>query len=175
MNWNIRTCCCFFGHQKLVITDTLKNTLKMNIEQLITEKQVDSFLFGCNSDFDNLCYQVVTELKGIHSNIKRIYIRAKFPDISDSYLTYLLQYYEDTYYPPRLIHAGRAVYVERNYELIDKSSHCIIYYNENYVPQCRKNTIQNRKSGTKIAYEYAKKRNIQIINVFESQQYSGRL
>lgn len=62
-----------------------------------------------------------------------------------------------------MVNAGKAAYVERNCEMIDKSSFCVVYYNENYTPN-RKNS----KSGTKIAYDYAVKKHIQIINVIDS-------
>ncbi len=43
---------------------------------------------------------------------------------------------------------------------IDKSDYCIFYYNHNYVLE------NNAKSGTKISYEYAVKRNKHIINLY---------
>ena len=65
--------------------------------------------------------------------------------------------------------AGRASYVERNQEMINKSDFCIVYYDENYAPPKRKNsrrdlTDYQPKSGTKIAYDYAVKKKKIIIN-----------
>ena len=74
------------------------------------------------------------------------------------YLKYLLESYEEAYFPEKMIQAGKAVYVERNFEMIRNSEVCVIYYNENKV-------FANRKSGTEIAIEYAKKQNKRIINV----------
>ena len=96
-------------------------------------------------------------------------MRAEFPHIDEDYTTYLLEWYDDTYYPDRMIAAGRAAYVERNYELINNSSYCIIYYDENYVPQRRKISRKDLfdyrpKSGTKVAYDYAVKKKRTIIN-----------
>ena len=56
-------CCCFFGHRKTNETDMLKNIIYKIIEDLITNKNVDTFLFGSKSKFDDLCHKVVTELK----------------------------------------------------------------------------------------------------------------
>ena len=72
-----------------------------------------------------------------------------------------------------MIDAGKAAYVERNYEMIDKSNFCVIYYDENYTPPRRRNsrrdlTDYQPKSGTKLAYEYAKRKKAKIINVLES-------
>ena len=44
--------------------------------------------------------------------------------------------------------AGRAAYVERNYEMIRLSDFCVFYYHGEEKPA-------TRKSGTEIAYRYA--------------------
>ena len=130
--------CCFFGHRNIIETDELKSKLYNEIETLITYKKVHTFLFGSKSQFDDLCYKIVTELKEKYPHIKRIYVRAEFPYIDDSYKKYLLESYEDTYYPSKMIDAGKAAYVERNYEMINNSRYCICYYDENYMPPRRK-------------------------------------
>lgn len=158
--------CCFFGHRKITVTDELINRLEENIEKLIAEKGVGTFLFGSKSQFDKLCFSVATKLKEKYPHIRRIYVRAEFPYIDEDYRAYLLQRYEDTYYPPRIINAGKAAYIERNYEMIDSSNYCIIYYDENYQPPVRKKTVQKPTSGTKRAYEYAKRKHVCIVNVW---------
>ncbi len=162
--------CCFFGHRKISGADRLRERLYKTIEDLIIYKYVDTFLFGSKSDFDKLCLAVVTELKDKYPHIRRVYVRAEFQYISDDYKAYLLQSYEDTYYPKQISGSGRAGYVERNRIMIDNSDICIVYYNENYLPPERKNSRYNilpyqPKSGTKIAYEYAARKNKHIINV----------
>lgn len=157
MNKNV---CSFFGHRKIDITNGLKEKLYTALKRLIIENNVDTFLFGSKSEFDDLCYQIVSNLKTEFPHIKRIYIRSAFPHIDNSYLAYLLKHYEETYFPDHILKAGRASYVKRNYEMIDKSYFCIVYFDESYVPH------SNKKSGTKIAYEYAVKKKKEIINVF---------
>lgn len=158
-NIKINTTACFIGHRSIKETQELKNRLYEIIEILITKNGVDTFLFGSKSRFNSLCLEIVSLLKEKYPQIKRIYLRAEYPVINDSYENYLLEYYEQTYYPERLKKAGRAVYVERNFEMIEKSNFCIFYYNEQNAPT-------NRKSGTKIAIDYAKTKKKQIINVF---------
>lgn len=148
--------CCFFGHRKIIETEELKSALSITIEKLITEEKVDTFLFGSKSRFDSLCLEIVTKIKEKYPHIKRIYVRAEFPIINYSYKAYLLENYEDTYYPEKIKGSGRAVYVERNYEMIDNSRFCIVYYDEPNAPT-------NRKSGTKIALDYAAKHKKDII------------
>jgi hypothetical protein len=148
--------------------------LRIAIEHLIVEKKIDTFLFGSKSDFDELCLTTVTEFKNKYPHIKRIYVRAEFPYIDEKYQSYLLTKYDETYYPDRLLNAGRAAYVERNYEMIDNSSFCVIYYDENYMPPRRRNSKRDMSdyqpsSGTKLAYDYAVKKNKTVINLFEIQ------
>ena len=151
--------CCFFGHRKTEETKPLRNNLYNTIEDLIVNKNVSIFLFGSKSAFDDLCHEVVTELKVKYPFIKRIYVRAEYPYINDDYNNYLLESCEETYYPEKIKGAGKASYVERNREMIDKSEFCVVYYDEKYTPP-------KRKSGTKIAYDYAVKKGLNIINLF---------
>ena len=153
--------CCFFGHRKINVTDKLISKLKSAIEDLIVNEKMDTFLFGSKSEFDEICLKVVTELKNKYSHIKRIYVRAEFPYIDEKYESYLMTRYDETYYPERLLNAGRVVYVERNYEMIDNSNYCVCYYDEEYKPS-------NRNSGTKIAYDYAVKKRVGIVNIINS-------
>ena len=150
--------CCFFGHRTIKQTEELKIKLIDTIERLINVEKVDTFLFGSKSRFDSLCLELVTELKKKYPHIKRIYVRAEFPFIDDGYKEYLLKSYEDTYFPEKIVGSGRAVYVERNCEMINKSRFCVVYYDEENLPS-------KRKSGTKIAFEYAQKQGKEIIKV----------
>lgn len=163
--------CCFFGHRKINETPELIERLTKEIEILITEKEVSIFYFGSKSEFDDLCHKVVTELKTKYPHIKRVYVRSAFQHIPDWYEDRLLKHYEDTYFPKHMEKAGKASYVERNQEMINKSDFCVVYYDENYAPPRRKNSKRDLfdyqpKSGTAIAYSYALKRYKNIINMF---------
>lgn len=150
--------CTFFGHRKIDVTEELERSVREEIENLIVNEKVGTFLFGSRSEFIDLCYDIVSELRKVHPFIKRIYVRAEYPFIDDSYKDMLLENYEDTYFPEKIIDAGSAVYVERNFKMIDESKFCIIYFNEKYLPK-------NRKSGTKAALDYAVKKG-KIIKMF---------
>ncbi|MEE0928270.1 MAG: hypothetical protein UIG59_03675 [Acutalibacteraceae bacterium] len=148
--------CCFLGHRVIKETEKLKTGLMEVIEKLITDEGVDTFLFGSKSRFNSLCLELVTKLKQKHPHIKRVYVRAEFPIIDDDYKAYLLRSYEETYYPKKILNAGRAAYIERNFAMIDKSHFCIVYFEEGELPV-------NRKSGTKTALDYAIKRDKEVI------------
>ena len=162
--------CCFFGHRKIEETEELKNNLRGIIENLIVNEKVDTFLFGSKSQFDDLCHKVITELKEKHPHIKRIYVRSAFQHIPDWYEESLLKNNEGTYFPEHIENAGRASYVERNQEMINHSKFCVVYYDEKYLPPRRKNSRRDLfdyqpKSGTAVAYNYARKKGCEIINV----------
>lgn len=164
--------CCFFGHRKINQTQKLSDRMFNVIEQLITEKSVDTFLFGSKSKFDDFAHEVVSQLKEKHPHIKRIYVRSAYQHIPDWYEESLLKHYEGTYFPEHIENAGRASYVERNQEMINKSEYCVVYYDESYAPPRRKNSKRDLidyqpKSGTKVAYDFAVKKCRQVINVFE--------
>ena len=148
--------CCVFGHRKINETEELKIKLKEAIENLFTAENVDTFLFGSKSRFNDLCYETVTEIKEKYPHIKRIYVRAEYPDINENYRAYLLKDFEDTYFPENIRGSGKASYVERNFEMINKSEFCIVYYDGNYIPE-------KGKSGTENALEYAVKHKKTII------------
>ena len=139
---------CFIGHRTINETEDLKSKLNEIIEKLIVDENVDTFLFGSKSRFNSLCLELVTKIKEKYPHIKRVYVRAEYPYISERYKNYLLKIYEDTYYPEKIINSGRAAYVERNYEMIDNSRFCIVYYDETNAPT-------TRKSGTMVAFDYA--------------------
>ena len=140
--------CCFVGHRTIHETAEWKEQLSATIEKLILQENVDTFLFGSKSRFNDLCHELVTQSKEKHPHIKRVYVRAEHPHISEHYQAYLLQQYEDTYFPPQISGAGKAAYVERNCEMIRKSDFCVVYFRAHNVPA-------NRKSGAKAALDYA--------------------
>ncbi len=148
--------CCFFGNRTINETEELRIKLTQTVERLITDEKVDTFLFGSKSRFDSICLEEVSKIKEKYPHIKRIYVRAEYPVINDDYRAFLLEAYDDTYYPENIIGSGKAVYVERNYEMINNSRFCIVYFDESNLPS-------SRKSGTKIALDYAVKQGKEII------------
>ena len=163
--------CCFIGHRTVKEKDEIEKRLIKLVTTLI-EEGVDTFYFGSRSRFDDLAWEVVSELKKEHQQIKRIYVRSAYAYIDDSYKNYLLESYEDTYMPDGVEDAGIASYVERNQEMIKVSDICVFYYDENYMPPRRKQSRRalsdyQPKSGTKMAYEFAVQKKKKIHNVFE--------
>ena len=62
--------------------------------------------------------------------------------------------------------------MERNEEMIKASDFCVFYYDEEYKPPLRKQSKNalfpyQPKSGTMLAYQYAKQKKKEIINLYE--------
>lgn len=164
--------CCVFGHRKVAEKDVLKAKLDGIFESLITSENVDTFLVGSRSEFDDLCRAVLAVKKEKYPHIQRVYVRGEYPYIDEDYENYLLERCEKTYFPERAINAGKAVYVERNFEMIDNADICVVYFKDDYLPPRRKNswrdlTDYQPKSGTGIAYKYAVQKKREIINLAE--------
>ena len=177
---------CFIGHRNVKLEDDKVEKLKFIIENLIIEDNIQIFLFGSRSDFDYICHSIVTELKSKYPFIQR---RCYTCRSESCILESEREHWENIYssFHKRKVHllgveeevefknkwtAGKASYVERNQAMINDSDICIFYYDETYKPQERKHskrcfTTYQPKSGTALAYNYAKKKKKEIINVFE--------
>ena len=98
-----------YRHRTISINSEQQRRLKDIIENLIVGNGVEIFLFGSRSSFNYLCRDLVTEFREEYPHIKRVYVRAEYPDISEDYEKYLLERYEDTYFPENIRGAGRTV------------------------------------------------------------------
>ena len=178
--------CCFIGHRKINNSLYIENKLNKIIEELIINKNVNTFLFGSKSEFDSLCLKIVINLKEKYHYIKTIAYTCKSESATltsekqkqEKLYSYFfkkdihLLYVDEEYEHEKKYTSGKASYVERNYAMIEDSDYCIFYYNKNYLPKRRKFSKQDildyqPKSGTKIAYDFAIRKRKNIINVFE--------
>ena len=122
--------CSFFGHRDIVVTDELMQRLYVLIENLIVNENFGVFFFGGLSDFDELCWQVVTQLKQKYQFIKRIYCL-----IEPKYLRKLPRwldrknYEEFIYLDLKFDWWYQRIYF-RNEEIIRHSDFVVFYVNE---------------------------------------------
>jgi len=166
--------CCFIGHRKIEKNIRLTQRVREIINDLIENKGVNTFLFGSRSEFDDLCYGIVTELQKNNPPIKRIMYtcRSEYAcmkeekeereriarEVTKRDIKY--KDYDGAMMSDRLWSEGKASYVERNQDMINASDYCVFYYNPQYLPPKRKYSKRDiseyqPKSGTRIAYEYA--------------------
>lgn len=161
---------CFIGHRKIDETPELRERVK-NILQNLIESGTKNFIFGDHSEFNSLCYELVTKLKEKHPEIKRIHFRKDYEDTDDYTMQFLITGFEESICPKGVGSAGNAGYIERNEAMIKQSDVCVFYYCENYLPPRRKKskrdlTDYQPKSGTALAYAYAKRKNKKVLNCF---------
>lgn len=159
---------CFIGHRKIECTDKLRERL-MSVLQKLIENGASNFIFGDRSEFNDLCYELVTQLKEKYPEIRRINFRKNYEDADEYTMRFLNADYEESICPKGVGNAGRAGYVERNQAIIRESDVCIFYYDKNYLPERRKNSSQDAddyqpKSGTALAFKYAKAKKKTVIN-----------
>ena len=153
----------------------LASRLRDNICYLL-EQGVATFLFGDHSEFNTLCYKVVSELREVYPQIRRIHYRTDYPDADAYTMQFLLDGYEDSICPDGVAAAGKAAYVERNQAMIRASDFCVFYYNNEYLPASRKEskkaiTSYQPKSGTGLAFDYAKAHGKTIINLYTEDEH----
>lgn len=178
--------CCFIGHRKINYSKELEEKLEKIIENLIIEFNVFTFLFGSRSEFNDLCHKVVTKLKEKYPKVRRVMYtcksesctleneREKFEQLISKFIgsnSELLGYEEECEFKTKYV-SGRASYIERNQAMINESDYCIFYYDEFYNLPLKKISKQGKSyykanSGTKLAFNYAKRKNKKIINIFE--------
>ena len=172
--------CCFIGHRKVSITCQLEKRLREVIEEFIIKNNVSIFLFGSRSECNNFCHKIVSELRGKYNHIKRIAYTCKsetcilecellkMEKLYSKYCKTEVKLYgvEEEFEYSAKYKSGKASYVERNQAMIDNSDYCVFYYETNYQPEQNSRTVNSsHKSGTRLAYNYAKRKNKQIINL----------
>ena len=154
--------CCIIGHRNFKKDKELELKTKRIVSDLIEKEKVTEFLFGSKSKFDDFCYDIISEYKYYYPNLKRIFIRAEYPIISDDYYKYLKLFYEESYFYNDKLISNKFCYIKRNQVMIDKSDFCIFYFNDDYTPKTK------TQSGTQIAYKYARKKGKTIFNLFNN-------
>lgn len=180
---------CFIGHRTVVDAEQLKIRLTETVARIIADG-ADTFLFGSRSDFDTLCWEVVTELQTQHPNIKRISYNAphetaftsqderhRYEQITAKLSGNEIHYknYESAVNSQKSLNAAKNSYIMRNQEMIDNSDVCVFYYNKDYLPPRRKQSKRHvlgyqPQSGTAIAFAYARRKKKRIINMAEDSR-----
>ena len=130
------------------------------VENLIVKDKVTIFLFGSKSNFDSLCYKILSGIikEKPQLNIKRVYcvsqecyLRKKSPYFNRE------DYDEVVYLQPRIEYWYKSIYF-RNLAMIDSGDYVIFYAEE------RKN------SGAYKTLLYAKtQKNIILVNLFNNK------
>lgn len=147
----------FFGHRQ-IFDKTLPNRLYSVIEQAILAGCIN-FSVGCHGEFDKLTLHVLLLLKKKYDNIvieivltslsqlKKL-IGEKREDARNDIHTIIYEI-EETHYKRKIIHS--------NHKMLDNCDAVICYVD-----------TTKYKSGAKLSLNYAIKKSLVIINLFDS-------
>ena len=159
--------CCFIGHRNVKLSIEELNYLKTTINELINSGVV-RFLFGSKSKFNDVCFDIVENLQDLYKQIELVgyccnsehFCLKNEKSIEDAASkiigkTIKIKFYNEVVDKNCL---GKGAYVLRNQKMIDDSDVCVFYCDLNYNPT-------NFKSGTRLAFDYAIKKNKKIFNI----------
>ncbi len=177
---------CFIGHRTVANATRIKTRLTETVLKLISDG-ADTFLFGSRSEFDSLCWEVVTELQTQYPAIKRVGYntphetaitskeeRRQLEQLSSEIAggKVCLKDFESAVNSQKSQNATKDAYIMRNQEMIDNSDVCVFYYDKDYLPPRRKqskNLVSDHQpqSGTAAVFTYAQRKKKTMINLFE--------
>ncbi len=146
--------CSFFGHRNIMVTQPLIDELKRLIEVLIKNNDFGVFYFGEFGQFDDICYQVVTELKNIYPHIQRVYISPDEKSLSKHKIKGDKEYEFQTIFALKFNWWYQRIYY-RNVSIIDNSDYVIFF------------VAKNIESGAYKAMQYATKNKKEYLNIIE--------
>ena len=160
------TTVCFIGHRQIAITAQLTAALTALVQDLVAAGAVN-FLFGSHSQFDNLCYEIVSQQQKQFPQIRRVHYCVAYENYTNVGCHNL---YEQEIDCEAALNAAKNAYLVRNQVMIDHSDLCVFYYDKNYLPPQRKNSKRDLvtyqpRSGTALALRYAKDQHKDTINL----------
>lgn len=144
--------CSFFGHRDIVITNKLKADLKSRLVNLIEKENYINFYFGEFGDFDNLAYEIITELKVIFPNIVTIYVATDEKSLKRHRIISAKEYDKQIVFALDFDWWYQRIYF-RNIEIIKNSNFVFFYVNN------------TKGSGAYKALQYAKKIKVKYLNI----------
>ena len=148
--------CSFFGHRTI---DCSKELYATTYAEIVASVDLGCriFYFGGFGEFDQLCYEIVTQFcqEMPHLGLKRIYCVPLEKDLRKKQAYDNL--YEDVIYLDRKFDGWYKSIYFRNLSMIDDSD-VVIFYAEN-----------RENSGAYKAYEYARKtKNKRVVNIYNA-------
>ncbi len=156
-----KTCSCF-GHFDVNITDDLVARTRIEIDKAVADG-VRIFLFGGRSDFDDLCYDIVTEKKKAEPQIdkKRVFCFPLDKQLRKPPRWFIRKEYEALECPTKDFDYWYTSIYYRNIAMIDQSD-LILFWVES-----------RENSGAYKTYQYAVKKHKHIVNLFSKHWYQG--
>lgn len=147
--------CSVFGHSNVEITEDLTERTRVEIDRAINDG-VRIFLFGGRSDFDDLCYDIVTEKRNAEPqlNIKRVFCFALDKQLRKPPRWFVRKEYEALECPTKDFDYWYTAIYYRNLAMIDRSD-LVLFWVE-----------KRENSGAYKTYRYAVKRHKHFVNLY---------
>lgn len=150
---------CFFGHGTLIEEKgKIKSRVKDELEKLINNGY-NRYLIGTHGEFDRLVLSVCRDLRQTHKNIDISVVLTSLSILNGTRASCLYkEKYEDVktcMYPIEEEHYKKQIIIS-NQMMVDDSDIVICYVD-----------FTDRKSGAKMAVDYAVKQGKEVINLFK--------
>lgn len=147
--------CSCFGHSDVTVTEDLTERTRKEIEKAIADG-VRFFLFGGRSDFDDLCYDLVTEQKNANPQLglKRVFCFPLCKQLRKPPIWFIPKEYEAKVCPDKEFDYWYTSIYYRNLAMIDRSD-LVLFWVE-----------KRENSGAYKTYRYAVKKHKKIVNLF---------
>ena len=113
-------CCCGFGHREFY--KDIKKELQFEIERLIVEDGITTFMTGGMGGFDSLFSSIVRSCKTHHKNIRLVLVKPYFSNELNSNKEFYECFYDDIIIPEEI--AGchyKSAITKRNRWMVDQS------------------------------------------------------
>lgn len=151
--------CSCFGHYNVDITDDLKKRTTIEVEKAI-KNGFQVFLFGGRSNFDDLVYEIVSDIKSIElkHEVKRVFCFPLYNQIRKPPHWYKRKEYEALECPTKDFDWWYTSIYYRNCAMIDQSDLVLFY------------AKPRENSGAYKTYKYAVKKHKKIINFAEKTE-----
>ena len=124
--WMMGKTCAFLGNADIIgDVRELADKIRQTATDLITNKQVDTFLVGIKGKFETLSHKMMEQIQCDYPNIKIMLVIAYERDLEK-----VAYKFDDIYYPPQAEFGYRGWSIaKRNDWIIDQTDY-VIAYNE---------------------------------------------
>ncbi|MBR6412668.1 MAG: hypothetical protein IKS41_05880 [Alphaproteobacteria bacterium] len=117
--------CAFLGNATLFNVKETADKIRQAVEDLISHKQVDTFLVGTKGEFENLSHKIMEQIQFDYPNIKIMLVIAYVKDLERCPYNF-----DDVYYPTEVELSNKRWSISRRNEWIIEQIDYIIACNQ---------------------------------------------
>ena len=125
VGWIMNKTCAFLGNATLFNVKETADKIRQAVEDLISHKQVDTFLVGTKGEFENLSHKIMEQIQFDYPNIKIMLVIAYVKDLERCPYNF-----DDVYYPTEVELSNKRWSISRRNEWIIEQIDYIIACNQ---------------------------------------------